>query len=54
MRYRDCPLCGEPVEVGSHWDCVFEMMADWVPHREPAPEVHHTEGVKEKEGEKNG
>jgi len=47
-------LCGEATDVGSHWDCVFEMMLDWVTHRQRAPEVVHTNGVAEKVEEKDG
>jgi hypothetical protein len=30
MKYDKCPMCGEPVHTGSHWDCVFEMLDWWI------------------------
>jgi hypothetical protein len=34
MRYRNCPACGEPTAVGSHWDCIFDLLAEWVEERD--------------------
>lgn len=52
MKYDLCPLCGEAVDVGSHWDCVFSMVADWVKHqerleKESGPELDPEEKEKE-------
>jgi hypothetical protein len=40
MHHEFCPLCREPTDVGSHWDCVFTLLADWVAHRPPVGEVN--------------
>jgi hypothetical protein len=39
MRHKNCPACGEPVDTGSHWDCVFDLLAEWVKSRELAEEL---------------
>lgn len=33
MRYKNCPLCGLAVDVGSHWDCVFDLLEEWAKHQ---------------------
>ena len=32
MKYTLCPLCNGDMRTGSHWDCVNEMLADYVRH----------------------
>jgi hypothetical protein len=54
MPFDNCPLCGLAVNVGSHWDCVFEMLAEWVAHRAPKQEPVHTGGETGKDEGKNG
>lgn len=38
MVFTVCPLCSGAVDSGSHWDCVFQMMADWVQYQEKGSE----------------
>lgn len=54
MRHKTCPQCTQPTDIGSHWDCVFDMLAAWVAHRAAAEKKSDLETSLKKVEETNG
>jgi hypothetical protein len=49
-----CPVCDGPVAAGSHWDCVFTVLADWAIHKEEKGEPAAGAAVSTEGEVKNG